>query len=220
MSTLVWDKSAERLYETGVSHGVLFPKTGSNGAYATGVVWNGLTSVSENPTGAEANAIYADNIKYLNLMSTEEFEGTIEAYTYPDEFAVCDGTAALGTGVYVTAQPRKEFALSYQTKIGNADDNELGYKLHIVYGALASPSEKSYETVNDSPEAMTFSWDFTTTPVEVTGFKPTSHVIIDSTKVPEAKMTAILAKLYGSETPSASSTLLMPDEIKAILDAN
>ena len=209
---LVWDKTGERLYETGVDHGVLYPKTGVNGAYAAGVAWNGLTTVTESPSGAEATALYADNIKYLNLMSAEEFGGTIEAYTYPEEFEQCDGSASVATGLYVTQQTRKEFGFTYRTKIGNdVDGDQHGYKLHIVYGALASPSDKDRSTVNDSPEAVTFSWEFTTTPVaittasgltadEVAKLKPTSHIIIDSTKVEDTKLKALEALLYGSDT--------------------
>lgn len=217
MAKLVWDKAGEHIYETGVSKGVLYVMSDTPGTYGKGVAWNGLSSVSESPTGAEVSAIYADNIKYLNLMSREEFEGSIEAYTYPDEFMACDGSASLAKGFTVGQQNRKTFAFCYQTKVGNDLDPEAGYKIHIVYGALASPSERSYETVNDSPEAMTFSWDITTTPVEVTGFKPTAHIELDSTKVPAAKLAKVEAKLYGSEEPSGDPTLLMPDEILALV---
>jgi len=209
---LVWDKTGERLYETGVDRGVLYPKTGMNGAYAAGVAWNGLTAVTESPSGAEATALYADNIKYLNLVSVEEFGGTIEAYTYPEEFEQCDGSDSVATGLYVTQQTRKEFGFTYRTKIGNdVDGDQHGYKLHIVYGALASPSDKDRSTVNDSPEAVTFSWEFSTTPVAITTesglsaevvakLKPTSHVIIDSTKVEATKLAALEALLYGTDT--------------------
>ena len=191
------------------------------GTYEKGVAWNGLSSVSESPTGAEVSAIYADNIKYLNLMSREEFEGSIEAYTYPDEFMACDGSASPenAKGFVVGQQDRKTFAFCYQTKVGNDLDPEAGYKIHIIYGALASPSERSYETVNDSPEAMTFSWDITTTPVAVTGFKPTAHVELDSTKIEKTKLEKIEAKLYGTDEPSGEPTLLMPDEIIGMLTA-
>ena len=174
MSKLVWDKTGERLYETGVDHGVLYPIQ-AGGLYNKGVAWNGLTAVTESPSGAEASPIYADNIKYLNLMSAEEFGATIEAYTYPDEFAECDGSAEIATGVTIGQQARKVFGLSYRTVIGNdVDSNDYGYKLHLIYGALAAPSEKGYTTINDSPEAITFSWEVSTTPVNVTGFKPTA----------------------------------------------
>ena len=210
MSKIVWDATGERLYETGVDHGVLYTSTGENGAYAAGVAWNGLTAVNESPSGAEATALYADNIKYLNLVSNEEFGGTIEAYTYPEEFEVCDGSASVADGLYVTQQTRKEFGFTYRTKIGNDVDGDAhGYKIHIVYGALASPSDKDHSTVNDSPEAVTFSWEFTTTPVaittesglsasEVAKLKPTAHIVIDSTKATEGKLTALEALLYGT----------------------
>lgn len=214
MSKLVWDKTGERRYETGVSHGVLFPFT--NGAYGAGVVWNGLTQVTESPTGAEATALYADNIKYLNLLSTEEFGATIEAYTYPDEFAACNGESDLATGVQIGQQKRSLFAMSYQTKIGTDEDSEEGYKIHIIYGALASPSEKGYATVNDSPEAITFSWEVTTTPVEVTGFKPTASIVIDSTKVEKSEnLQALEDYLYGST--NGTSALPMPDQVASLI---
>lgn len=214
MAELVWDAQGEKFYETGVSKGVLYPF--ANGAYGAGVAWNGLTQVSENPSGAEATALYADNIKYLNLQSAEEFGATIEAYTYPDEFAACNGELELGTGIQVGQQKRSQFALCYQTKIGNDQDSEAGYKIHIVYGCLAAPSEKAYATVNDSPEAITFSWEISTTPVEVTGFKPTATVVIDSTKTDSAKLTTIKEALYGSE--SGSARLLLPNDILDILN--
>ena len=221
MAKLVWDKAGEHIYETGVSKGVLYVMSNTPGTYEKGVAWNGLSSVSESPTGAEVSAIYADNIKYLNLMSREEFEGSIEAYTYPDEFMACDGSASPenAKGFIVGQQDRKTFAFCYQTKVGNDLNPEAGYKIHIIYGALASPSERSYETVNDSPEAMTFSWDITTTPVAVTGFKPTAHVELDSTKIDKTKLEKIEAKLYGTDEPSGEPTLLMPDEIIGILTA-
>ena len=221
MAKLVWDKAGEHIYETGVSKGVLYVMSNTPGTYEKGVAWNGLSSVSESPTGAEVSAIYADNIKYLNLMSREEFEGSIEAYTYPDEFMACDGSASPenAKGFVVGQQDRKTFAFCYQTKVGNDLNPEAGYKIHIIYGALASPSERSYETVNDSPEAMTFSWDITTTPVAVTGFKPTAHVELDSTKIDKTKLEKIEAKLYGTDEPSGEPTLLMPDEIIGMLKA-
>lgn len=221
MAKLVWDEAGKHVYETGVSKGVLYVMSNTPGTYEKGVAWNGLSSVSESPTGAEVSAIYADNVKYLNLMSREEFEGSIEAYTYPDEFMACDGSASPedAKGFVVGQQDRKTFAFCYQTKIGNDLNPEAGYKIHIIYGALASPSERSYETVNDSPEAMTFSWDITTTPVAVTGFKPTAHVELDSTKIDKTKLEKIEAKLYGTDEPSGEPTLLMPDEIINMLKA-
>ena len=221
MAKLVWDEAGKHIYETGVSKGVLYVMSDTPGTYEKGVAWNGLSSVSESPTGAEVSAIYADNIKYLNLMSREEFEGSIEAYTYPDEFMACDGSASPenAKGFIVGQQDRKTFAFCYQTKVGNDLNPEAGYKIHIIYGALASPSERSYETVNDSPEAMTFSWDITTTPVAVTGFKPTAHVELDSTKIDKTKLEKIEAKLYGTDEPSGEPTLLMPDEIINMLTA-
>ena len=221
MAKLVWDEAGKHIYETGVSKGVLYVMSNTPGTYEKGVAWNGLSSVSESPTGAEVSAIYADNVKYLNLMSREEFEGSIEAYTYPDEFMACDGSASPenAKGFIVGQQDRKTFAFCYQTKIGNDLNPEAGYKIHIIYGALASPSERSYETVNDSPEAMTFSWDITTTPVAVTGFKPTAHVELDSTKIEKTKLEKIEAKLYGTDEPSGEPTFLMPDEIIGMLKA-
>lgn len=213
MSKLVWDATGERLYETGVKYGVLYVQEG--GLYPKGVAWNGLTAVTESPSGAEANPLYADDIKYLNLLSTEEFGATIEAYMYPDEFMVCDGSAALSTGVYIGQQSRKAFGLCYRTVLGNdVENNEYGYKLHLIYGALAAPSEKAYATINDSPEAITFSWEVTTTPVEVTGHKPTASVTINSTKVDAAKLAALEAILYGSA--DAEARLPLPDEIASL----
>lgn len=217
MSKLVWDATGERLYETGVKNGVLYLKD-TTGAYATGVAWNGLTAVTESPSGAEATPLYADDIKYLNLMSNEEFGATIEAYMYPEEFAECDGSAALQEGVYIGQQPRKTFGLCYRTVLGNdTENNEHGYKLHLIYGCLAAPSEKAYATINDSPEAITFSWEVTTTPVEVTGYKPTACVTIDSTKVDKTKLKALEDILYGSESEEAR--LPLPDEIKTLMAA-
>lgn len=215
MAKLEWDKSGEHFYETGVSHGVLYPMSEVPGTYDKGVAWNGLSAVTESPSGAEVSAIYADNIKYLNLMSAEEFEGTIEAYTYPDEFKVCDGSADLADGIVIGQQNRRTFAFCYQTKVGNDLNPELGYKIHIIYGALAQPSERSYETVNDSPEAITFSWEISTTPVSVSGFKPTAHIEIDSTKVTPVNLAKIEAALYGDA--NAEPKLLLPDEILALV---
>lgn len=215
MSKLVWDKTGERLYETGVKQGVLYLQ-GEGGTYSKGVVWNGLTAVTESPSGAEATALYADDIKYLNIMSAEEFGATVEAYTYPDEFAECDGSAALVAGVYIGQQARKTFGLSYVTTLGNDVDGVAhGYKIHLIYGCLAAPSEKNYSTINDSPEANTFSWEISTTPVNVTGFKPTASVVIDSTKVDKTKLAAFEAILYGSEETEAR--LPLPDEVKSTL---
>lgn len=215
MSKLVWDKTGERLYETGVDHGVLYPiQTG--GVYTKGVAWNGLSAVTESPSGAEASPFYADNIKYLNLMSAEEFGATIEAYMYPDEFAECDGSAEIATGVSIGQQARKVFGLCYRTLLGNdVDSNDYGYKLHLIYGALAAPSEKGYSTINDSPEPITLSWEITTTPINVAGFKPTACVTIDSTKVDATKLAALEAILYGSDSDEAR--LPLPDELITIL---
>jgi hypothetical protein len=217
MSKIVWDQTGERLYETGVKQGVLYPIQ-EGGMYTKGVAWNGLTAVTESPSGAEATALYADDIKYLNLMSNEELGGTIEAYMYPEEFAACDGSAALVEGVYLGQQPRKTFGLCYRTVLGNdVDSNDHGYKLHLIYGALAAPSEKAYATVNDSPEAITFSWEFSTTPVTVEGFKPTACVTIDSTKAQAEKLAALEAVLYGSESEEAR--LPLPDEVATLMGA-
>ena len=220
---LVWDATGERLYETGVSQGVLYVQD-STGKYPKGVAWNGLTGVTESPSGAEATALYADDIKYLNLMSAEEFGATIEAYTYPDEFAQCDGSAELTAGVTIGQQDRKTFGMCYKTVLGNdSESNNYGYKLHIIYGAKASPSEKAYATINDSPEAITFSWEVTTTPVNVSGFKPTASLTIDSTKVDAEKLTALENILYGTDagvegTPAATvARLPLPDEIATLM---
>lgn len=214
MSKLVWDQIGERYYETGVNQGVLYPQ-GINGTYLKGVAWNGLTAVTESPSGAEVTPIYADNIKYLNLMSAEEFGATIEAYTYPDEFAQCDGSADIATGVTIGQQCRKAFGLSYKTALGNdVDGADYAYKLHLIYGALAAPSEKGYATINDSPEAITFSWEVTTTPVTITGFKPTASISIDSTKVDATKLEALERILYG--TANTDPHLPLPDEIAAL----
>ena len=222
MSRLEWDKTSERTYETGVKMGVLYPQ--ENGTYPKGVAWNGLTAVTESPSGAEATALYADDVKYLNLMSAEEFGATIEAYTYPDEFAQCDGSAELAKGVTIGQQKRKAFGMCYRTVLGNdTDNNDYGYKLHLIYGALAAPSEKAYATINDSPEAITFSWEVTTTPVNVAGFKPTASITIDSTKVDKAKLKALEDILYGTNAAKAGGTgatearLPLPDEVATLM---
>jgi hypothetical protein len=229
---LDWDLTGERLYETGVDHGVVYPMV--EGAYPKGYAWNGLSSVQESPSGAEATAIYADNIKYLNLISNEDFGATVEAYNYPPEFAECDGTATLGgiEGVYVGQQKRKQFGLCYRTVIGNdADGNDHGFKIHLIYGATAAPSEKSFGTINDSPEAITFSWTLSTTPVAVgkinnIEFKPTASITIDSTKVAKAKMDDLLDILYGTAattgdnpTEAVDARLPLPAEVYSILAA-
>jgi hypothetical protein len=216
MSKLVWDKSGEHLYETGVDHGVLYPEV--DGAYPLGIAWNGLTTVTESPSGAEANAMYADNIKYLNILSAEEFGATIEAYTYPDEFCACDGSASPTKGVYVGQQSRQHFGISYRTVLGNdTKSNDYGYKLHLIYNCLAAPSEKAYASVNDSPEAISFSWEVSTTPVQITGYKPTATIIIDSTKVDQTKLAALETILYGvdqiGETAAVDPRLPLPDEV-------
>ena len=225
MSKLKWDETGKRFYETGVRNGVLYVMD-DTGAYPAGVPWNGLTSVTESPSGAEPTPLYADDAKYLTLMSAEEFGASIEAYTYPDEFAACDGSASIGTGVTIGQQSRKTFGLCYRTTVGNDIEGEaFGYKLHIIYGALASPSEKAYQTINDSPEAITFSWEVSTTPVAVTGFKPTASLVIDSTKVTEAKMAALEEVLYGKDAttepvaPAVVARLPLPDEIMTLLAA-
>lgn len=215
MAKLTWDKTGERLYETGVSEVALFP-LGADGTYEKGVAWNGVTAITESPSGAEATPLYADNIKYLNLMSNEEFGATIEAYMFPDEFLACNGFAELAEGVSIGQQPRTGFGFCYKTVLGNdVKSNEYGYKLHIVYGCLAAPSEKAYTTVSDAPEAMTMSWEISTTPVTVEGFKPTACVVIDSTKVDVEKLKALEAKLYGGESEEA--TLVLPGEIKTMM---
>lgn len=215
MAKLSWDDIGERLYETGVKNGVLYPVDDA-GAYPKGVAWNGLTAVTESPSGAESNPLYADDIKYLDLRSVEEFGGTIEAYMYPDEFAECDGSASLATGVSIGQQKRRAFGLCYRTTLGNdVKGDDYGYKLHIVYGATASPSERAYATINDSPEAITMSWEFTTTPVTVTGFKPASHIEIDSTKANPEKLAALEAILYGADDTEAR--LPLPDEIATLM---
>lgn len=216
MAKLVWDETGKRLYETGVSQGVLYPQSG--GTYPNGVAWNGLTAVTESPSGAEATPLYADNIKYLNLFSAEEFGATIEAYTYPDEFMACDGSAQIAKGAYIGQQNRKQFGMCYKTLLGNdVDANDHGYKLHIIYGAMASPSEKAYATVNDSPEPITFSWEVTTTPVNVTGYEPTASIVIDSTKCDPTKLADLEEILYGSA--EEEPRLPLPNEIVTVLGA-
>lgn len=215
MTKLVWDETGKRLYETGVKMGVLYVQ-GEGGVYKKGVAWNGLTAVTESPSGAEANPMYADDIKYLNLFSAEEFGATIEAYTYPEEFEQCDGSASISTGVTIGQQERKQFGLCYRTTLGNdTDGNDHGYKIHLIYGAKASPSEKAYATINDSPEAITFSWELSTTPVSVTGYKPTANLVIDSTKVDKEKLAKLEAMLYGDT--SSEPTLPLPDKVVEIL---
>lgn len=204
MAKLVWDQAGQKFFETGVSNGVLYVSDGQGG-YLDGVAWNGLTSVAENPSGAESNPVYADNIKYLNIISAEEFGATIEAYTYPDEFMECDGSAQVVAGVNIGQQARKSFGISYRTRVGNdvAGDN-LGYKIHVIYNCQAAPSGKTYSTVNESPEAITFSWEVTTTPVPVEGFRPTATVVFDSTKLDAEKMAAVESALYGGADSEAS----------------
>lgn len=212
MAKIEWDKVGERFYETGVDRGVLYPQADEGTGYDKGVPWNGLTSVTESPSGAEATPQYADNIKYLNLISAEEFGATIEAYTYPEEFGRCDGTAELEPGVVIGQQNRKPFALSYRTFKGNDTQNtDHGYKIHIIYGATAAPSEKAFATVNDSPEAITFSWELTTNPVAVPGHKPTACITIDSTKVDKEKLGQLEAALYGTE--EEEPRVPMPEEV-------
>ena len=214
MPILEWDLVGQKYYETGVKKGVLFLRN-SLGAYPVGVAWNGLISISESPSGAEPNPIYANDVKYVNIMSAEEFAATIEAYTYPDEFAACDGSAALATGVIVNQQKRAIFGLAYQTSIGNdVEDLDHGYKIHLIYGAQAAPTEKGYQTINDSPEAITFSWELSTTAVAVTGKKPSASIVIDSTKVDAAKLAAFEAILFGSV--GADARLPLPDEVTSL----
>jgi hypothetical protein len=218
MPELVWDQIGERFYETGVDHGVLYIPDAA-GVYAEGVAWNGLTAVTESPSGADSTAQYADNIKYLNLISAEEFGGTIEAFTYPDEFAQFDGLVVPADGIVVGQQPRKSFGLSYRTRLGNDLEHEQhGYKLHLVYGCTASPSEKAYNTINDSPAAITFSWAITTTPAPVTGYNPTSLIVVDSTAVDAAALTALEAMLYGDPT-SGVAMLPTPDDVIALFSS-
>ena len=215
MAKLKWDEVGKRVYETGVKQAVLYVMSNSNG-YGKGVAWSGMTAVTESPSGAEATPLYADDTKYLELYSAEEFGATVEAYTYPDEFGACDGTVTLEKGVTIGQQTRSQFALCYRTAIGN-DTNGLkhGYKLHIIYGCRATPTEKAYNAINNDPEAITFSWEITTTPVPVTGQDPTSTIVLDSTKLKPATMQAVEAKLYGDN--SNEPQLLMPDEIIALV---
>ena len=214
---IVWDNTGDRLYETGVKNCVLYPQV--SGAYPKGVAWNGVTAITESPSGAEASPLYADDIKYLNLMSNEELGLSIEAYTYPDEYAACDGSAEIAKGVSIGQQKRNTFGLSYRTTLGNdTESNDYGYKLHLVYGCLAAPSEKAYATINDSPEAITFSWEITTTPVSVDGFKPTANITIDSTKVDAEKLAALEKILYGSD--EAEARLPLPSEVAQIMSGS
>lgn len=216
MSKIIFDNTGERFYETGVKECALFVKDGSG--YKPGVAWNGITAITESPSGAEASPLYADDIKYLELRSAEEFGATVEAYTYPDEFAACDGSAELADGVSIGQQKRSSFGLAYKTTVGNdTDGNDHGYKIHLIYGATAAPSEKAYATINDSPEAITFSWELTTTPVAVTGHKPTACLTIDSTKVDADKLATLESTIYGSE--DAEPSLPSPDEVAAIFAA-
>ena len=216
MSKIIFDNAGERFYETGVKECALFVKEGNT--YGKGVAWNGITAITESPSGAEASPLYADDIKYLELRSAEEFGATVEAYTYPDEFAACDGSAELAEGVSIGQQKRSSFGLAYKTTVGNdTDGNDHGYKIHLIYGATAAPSEKAYATINDSPEAITFSWELTTTPVAVTGHKPTACLTIDSTKVDADKLKTLEATIYGSEDEEPS--LPSPDEVAAIFAA-
>lgn len=215
MARLVWDATGSRLYETGTKMGVLYPLNAS-GVYTPGVAWNGLSAVTESPSGADPNAIWADDIKYLELRGAEEFGGTIEAYTYPDEWAKCDGSAEITTGVMIGQQVRSPFGLCYRTVLGNdVKRDDYGYKLHLIYNATASPSEKSYQTINDSPEAISFSWEYTTTPVEVAGYKPASQITIDSTKVDHEKLAALEAILYGGD--ETDPRLPLPSEVITLL---
>ena len=225
MAKVKWDQTGERLYETGVDRGVIYPQA-SNGSYPKGAGWNGLTAVTESPSGAEPTPLWANNHKYLTLMSAEEFGATIEAYTYPDEFAECDGSAELTKGVRIGQQKRKAFGFTYRTKIGNDVDGEsYGYKLHLVYGALAAPSEKNRQTINEDPEATTMSWEISTTPVEVDGFEPTSHLEIDSTTADPEKLAALETILYGKDPTTLEGPdgvdprLPLPDEVATLMGA-
>lgn len=218
MARLVFDEVGSRFFETGVKNGVLFVQD-VDGSYQEGVAWNGLTAVTESPSGAEETPLYADDIKYVVFYSNEEFKATVEAYTYPEEFEQCDGSASLADGVSVGQQARRSFALVYKTSIGNdVQGQDFGYKIHIIYGAKAAPSEKAYSTINDSPEAITFSWELSTVPVNVQGLKPTATVVIDSTKCDPVALAAIEDALFGSDAEGAK--LLLPDEIKAIVAGN
>lgn len=215
MAKLVWDSTGERYYETGIKNVALYVQ-GIGGTYPSGVAWNGVTNITEKPTGAEATALYADDIKYLNLISNEDLEASIEAYTYPDEFMECDGSASIATGVVIGQQKRKTFGLVYKTTVGNdVDGNDYGYKLHLMYGAIAAPSEKGYATINDSPEAITMSWEIKTTPVSVNGYKPTALITIDSTKVAADKLSALETILYGGA--EVEPRLPLPDEVATLM---
>lgn len=225
MARLTWDGTGEKLFETGVDHAVLYPLN-DDAVYSPGVAWNGVVSIAETPEGGEPESQYADNIKYLTMTSAEELNGTIEAFTYPDEWAACDGSVEVTPGLTIGQQKRRTFGLSYRTKIGNdVDSQDHGYKLHLLYGAMTSPSERTYETINDSPEAITFSWEYTTTPVAVTGHSPTALLTIDSTKVDQTKLKALEAILYGGEEGTASiaggetstARLPLPDEVISML---
>ena len=216
MAKLIWDKVGERFYETGVSNCALYVYDDAAQDFGAGVAWNGITSITETPSGAEANAIYADNIKYLSLLSAEEFGASIEAYTYPEEFEECDGSAAIAPGVMVGQQARKKFCIAYKTIKGNDIQNDAyGYKLHLIYNCNAAPSERAYSTINDSPEAIAFSWEISTTPVAVTGHKPTSILTIDSAKVDAGKLASVEEALFGGDSTEAK--ILMPDEVLAML---
>lgn len=224
MSKIVWDETGKKFYETGVRHGVLYPQI-ADGSYPLGVPWNGLVTVTESPSGAEPNPQYADDIKYLNMMSAEEFGATIEAFTYPDEFEACDGSGELAPGALVGQQNRQPFGMSYRTVLGNdLEGEDYAYKLHLIYGATAAPSEKAYATINDSPEAITFSWEVTTNPVQVPGFKPTASIVLDSSKLEETKLEAIEEILYGKDAGTDDTTeavdprLPLPSEILTILN--
>ena len=215
MAKLIFNNVGERLFETGVKNGVLYVM-GDDGAYENGVVWNGLTAVTESPSGAETTPLYADDVKYVVIYAAEEFGATVEAYTYPEEFEQCDGSAAIADGITIGQQTRKSFGMCYKTSVGNdVQGQDYGYKIHIIYGAKAAPSEKSYSTINDSPEAVTFSWELSTVPVPVEGHNPTATMVIDSTRVPAEKMALIEAKLYGSE--EAEATLPLPNEILELI---
>lgn len=217
MSKLTWDQIGERLFETGVDRGVVYPA--ENGAYPSGAAWSGLINVNESPSGAEPTPLYADNIKYLNLISAEDFGATIEAYTYPDEFSECVGEKEIATGVKISQQKRKVFGLSYRSLIGNdTDGSDYGYKIHLVYGCLAAPSEKAHNTINESPEAGTFSWEISTTPIDVPGHKPTAHIEIDSTKCDDGELKALEAILYGSA--DAEARLPLPAELLTIFSTS
>ena len=218
MAVIEWDKTGDRLFETGVDHGVLYPWNAAQNKYDTGVAWNGLTGVTARPDGAEPTDLWADNIKYATLRSAETFGMTIEAYTYPDEFGECDGSASPSSGVYIGQQSRKPFGFSYRTKVGSDSDTEASkYKIHVVYNCTASPSERSYETINDSPDAITFSWEVTTTPVNVTGYKPTSEITIDVWKLTTSQKDALETMLYGGSGTGNNPTLPAPDDLLAII---